>query len=54
MTSFPNSPYLLKGGLVQIDPIPSAVQRILLRNTTWMLSHTLQVQAVYVGIGKPT
>jgi len=45
MTTFPNSPRLLKGGLVLIDPLTSAVQRIItLQYNPDTLSRTLQVQ----------
>jgi hypothetical protein len=45
MTTFPNSPQLLKGGLVLIGPASAAVQRtILLQYNTDTLSRTLQVQ----------
>lgn len=47
MTPFPRSPRLLKGGLVLIDPVTSAVQRIIvLQYNPDSLSRTLQVQAV--------
>jgi hypothetical protein len=47
MTSFPNSPKLLKGGIVLIDPDTSAVQRIIvLQYNPDTLSRTLQPQAV--------
>jgi hypothetical protein len=47
MTTFPNSPRLLKGGLVLIDPETSAVQRvIILQYNPDTLSRTLQVQGV--------
>jgi hypothetical protein len=47
MTTFPNSPRLLKGGLVLIDPLTSAVQRIIaLQYNPDTLSRTLQVQGV--------
>lgn len=47
MTTFPNSPRLLKGGLVLIDPDTSAVQRIItLQYNPDTLSRTLQVQGV--------
>jgi hypothetical protein len=47
MTSFPNAPRLLKGGIVQIDPASSAVRRIVaLQYNPDTLSRTLQVQAV--------
>jgi hypothetical protein len=47
MTTFPNSPRLLKGGIVLIDPDSSAVQRIItLQYNPDTLSRTLQVQSV--------
>ena len=47
MTTFPNSPRLLKGGIVLIDPETSAVQRIIaLQYNPDTLSRTLQLQAV--------
>jgi hypothetical protein len=46
MTSFPNSPRLIKGGIVLIDPDTSAVQRIIvLQYNPDTLSRTLQPQA---------
>lgn len=47
MTTFPNSPRLLKGGIVLIDPNTSAVLRVIaLQYNPDTLSRTLQVQAV--------
>lgn len=47
MGSFPNSPKLLKGGIVLIDPITSAVRRIIaLQYNPDSISRTLQVQGV--------
>ena len=47
MTSFPGSPKILKGGLVLIDPVTSAVRRIIvLQYNPDTLSRTLQVQGV--------
>ncbi|HEX9867637.1 MAG TPA: hypothetical protein VGC99_03405 [Candidatus Tectomicrobia bacterium] len=47
MTTFPNSPRLLKGGIVLIDSESSAVQRIIvLQYNPDTLSRTLQVQGV--------
>jgi hypothetical protein len=47
MTSFPNSPRLLKGGLVLIDPDSSAVQRIItLQYNPDTLTRSLQIQGV--------
>jgi hypothetical protein len=46
MTTFPNSPRLLKGGIVLIDPNTSAVLRIIaLQYNPDTLTRTLQVQA---------
>ncbi len=47
MTTFPNSPRLLKGGIVLIDPETSAVQQIIiLRYNQDSVSRTLQVQKI--------
>jgi len=47
MTTFPNSPRLLKGGIVLIDPDTAAVRRIIvLQYNPDTLSRTLQPQAV--------
>ncbi len=47
MSSFPNSPKLLKGGLVLIDPTTAAIQRIIaLQYNPDTLSRTLQPQSV--------
>ncbi|TVR78088.1 MAG: hypothetical protein EA405_14865 [Rhodospirillales bacterium] len=47
MTTFPNAPQLLKGGIVLIDAESSQVQRIIvLQYNPDSLSRTLQVQAV--------
>jgi hypothetical protein len=47
MTTFPNSPRLIKGGIVLIDPDTSAVRRIIvLQYNPDTLSRTLQPQAV--------
>ena len=47
MTGFPNSPCLIKGGIVLIDPDTSTVQRIIvLQYNSATLSRTLQPQAV--------
>lgn len=47
MTTFPNSPRLLKGGLVLIDPETSAVQRVItLQYNPDTLSRTLQAHGV--------
>jgi hypothetical protein len=46
VTTFPNSPRLLKGGLALIDPASSAMQRIIaLQYNPDTLSRSLQVQA---------
>ncbi len=50
MTTFPNSPRILKGGLVLIDPESAAVKRIItLQYNPESLSRTLQVQAFSEG-----
>ena len=50
MTSFPNSPRLLKGGIVLIDPDTSAVLRIIaLQYNPDTLSRTLQIKALAEG-----
>jgi hypothetical protein len=47
MSSFPNSPRLLKGGIVLIDPTTSAVRRIIaLQYNPDSISRTLQVQGI--------
>lgn len=47
MTTFPNSPRLLKGGIVLIDPTTAAVQRVIaLQYNPDTLTRTLQVQGV--------
>lgn len=47
MSTFPNSPKLLKGGIVLIDPLTSAVRRIIaLQYNPDSISRTLQVQGV--------
>lgn len=47
MASFPNSPRLLKGGIVLIDPATSAVRRIIaLQYNPDTITRTLQVQGV--------
>ena len=47
MNTFPNSPRLIKGGIVLIDPDSSAVQRIiLLQYNPDTLSRTLQPQGI--------
>jgi hypothetical protein len=50
MTTFPNSPRIIKGGLVLINPDTSAVQRIIvLQYNPDTISRTLQVQAIAEG-----
>jgi len=50
MATFPNSPRLLKGGIVLIDPDTGAVQRIIaLQYNPDTLSRTLQIKAVSEG-----
>jgi len=47
MTTFPNSPRLIKGGIVLLDPTTSAVLRVIaLQYNPDTLTRTLQVQAV--------
>ena len=46
MTTFPNSPCLLKGDLVLLDPASAAVRRIIVpQYNPDTLSRTLQVHA---------
>jgi hypothetical protein len=50
MTTFPNSPRLLKCGIVLMDPDSSAIQRIItLQYNPDTLSRTLQAQAISEG-----
>jgi hypothetical protein len=50
MTGFPNSPRLLKGGIVTMDPNTSAVKSVIaLQYNPDSLSRTLQIQAVQGG-----
>jgi hypothetical protein len=50
MTTFPNSPRLLKGGIVLIDPDTSAVIRVVaLQYNPDTVTRTLQVQAFAAG-----
>src|SRR5437879_252331 len=50
MSSFPNSPRLVKGGIVLIDPNTSAVVRIIaLQYNPETLSRTLQIKALAEG-----
>lgn len=52
MTTFPNSPRLLKGGLVLIDPATSVVQRIIaLQYNPDTLTRSLQVKGVGTEAG---
>ncbi len=47
MTTFPNSPRLLKGGLVLLNPQSNHVERlIVLQDNPQTLTRTLQVQSV--------
>ncbi len=47
MSTFPQSPRLLKGGIVLIDPVSSAVQRIIaLQYNPDSISRTLQVKGI--------
>src|SRR5712692_3286867 len=47
MTSFPNSPRLLKGGIVLLDPDSGAVLRVIaLQYNPDTLTRTLQIQGV--------
>jgi hypothetical protein len=50
MTGFPNSPRLLKGGIVTMDPDTSAIQSVIaLQYNPDSLSRTLQIQAAQGG-----
>jgi hypothetical protein len=50
MTSFPNSPRILKGGLVLVDPTSASVQRVIvLQYNPDTLSRSFQVQSVGAG-----
>jgi hypothetical protein len=50
MTGFPNSPRLLKGGIVTMDPDTSAILRVIaLQYNPDSLSRTLQIQALPGG-----
>ena len=50
MSTFPNSPRLLKGGIVLLNPVTSAVQRIIaLQYNPDSVSRTLQVQGISEG-----
>src|ERR1700730_5927242 len=47
MSSFPNSPRLVKGGIVTMDPVTSALQSVIaLQYNPDSLSRTLEIQAV--------
>jgi hypothetical protein len=47
MTTFPGSPKLIKGGIVLIDPVTAAVQRIIaLQYNPDTISRTLQIQGM--------
>jgi hypothetical protein len=50
MTSFPNSPRLIKGGIVLLDATSGAIQRVIaLQYNPDTLTRTLQSQAVELG-----
>jgi hypothetical protein len=50
MSSFPNSPYILKGGIVLLDPTTGQAQRIIvLQYNPDTLTRSFQVQAVAEG-----
>jgi hypothetical protein len=50
MSGFPNSPYILKGGIVLLDPTTAQAQRIIvLQYNPDTLTRSLQVQAVAEG-----
>ena len=50
MSAFPNSPRLVKGGIVTMDPDTSAVKSVIaLQYNPDSLSRTLQIQAVQGG-----
>jgi hypothetical protein len=52
MSAFPNSPRLVKGGIVLVDPDSGAVKKIIvLQYNPDALTRTLQPQAA--GGGKP-
>jgi hypothetical protein len=51
MSNFPNSPKLLKGGIVLVDSATAAVQRIIsLQYDPDTLTRSLQIQGVTVMI----
>ena len=50
MSTFPNSPRLLKGGIVLVDPETGAVERVIaLQYNPDTLSRTLQIKAIAEG-----
>lgn len=50
MSGLPNSPRLVKGGIVTLDPDTSVVQRVMaLQYSPDSLSGTFEVQAVQSG-----
>ncbi len=50
MSTFPNSPLVLKGGIVLIDPVTGSIQRIIsLQYNPDSLSRTLQAQTLEPG-----
>ena len=52
MTSFPGSPRLVKGGIVLIDPVSSAITRVIaLQYNPDTVTRTLQVQGFTGGTG---
>jgi hypothetical protein len=51
MSTFPNSPRLLKGGLVLLDPDTSAAHRIIaLQYDPDTLARTLQIRVLEMGM----
>lgn len=47
MTSFPGTPKVIKGGIVLLDPVTSAVQRIIaMQYNPDSISRSLQVQGI--------
>ncbi len=52
MSTFPRSPRILRGGLVLVDPVTAAVQRIIvLQYNPDTLSRSFQIQSVGAGEG---
>ncbi len=52
MTTFPNSPRLLKGGMVLLDPVTGQVQRVIpLQYNPETLRRALQIQGVTIDNG---